>query len=221
MMVVSGVITQPRKVHKSKQMSPQILGNSHRNYRQKMHNSKTDVQEAYEENFTKIPQREIDTKTNFGNFSRIKPALPFHLPSRGGEGCPDEILLCSLNHQVRNSTFPFFSARASATLPLPPSIQPLLTIHHLLPLIILVVLHLHLLLPPCLAHQPFWSFPSPPPPPPRAILSTFSHLSHIHFPVRPPEDQPPASCMILALILQSPLCIVLIIDDRSSWRYVL
>ena len=39
----------------------------------------------------------------------------------GGEGeggCPDEILLCSLNHQVRNSTFPFFSARAS--LPLPP-----------------------------------------------------------------------------------------------------
>ena len=150
-----------------------------------------------------------------------QPALPFHLPSRGGEGCPDEILLCSLNHQVRNSTFPFFPARASATLPLPPSIQPLLTIHHLLPLIILVVLHLHLLLPPCLAHQPFWSFPSPPPPPPRAILSTFSHLSHIHFPVRPPEDQPPASCMILALILQSPLCIVLIIDDRSSWRYVL
>ena len=128
-MVVSGVITQPRKVHKSKQMSPQILGNSHRNYRQKMHNSKTDVQEAYEENFTKIPQREIDTKTTFGNFSPIKstqspltttkPALPFHLPSRGGEGCPDEILLCSLNHQVRNSTFPFFSARASATLPLP------------------------------------------------------------------------------------------------------
>ena len=55
----------------------------------------------------------------------------------------------------------------------------------------------------------------------KAILSTFSHLSHIHFPVRPPEDQPPASCMILALILQSPLCIVLIIDDRSSWRYVL
>ena len=171
------MITQPRKVHKSKQMSPQILGNSHRNYRQKMHNSKTDVQEAYEENFTKIPQREIDTKTNFGNFSRIKPALPFHLPSRGGEGCPDEILLCSLNHQVRNSTFPFFSARASATLPLPPSIQPLLTIHHLLPLIILVVLHLHLLLPPCLAHQPFWSFPPPPlrqyyPPFPICLTST-------------------------------------------------
>ena len=79
MMVVSGVITQPRKVHKSKQMSPQILGNSHRNYRQKMHNSKTDVQEAYEENFTKIPQREIDTKTTFGNFhSKSSHNQPCH-----------------------------------------------------------------------------------------------------------------------------------------------
>ena len=88
------MITQPRKVHKSKQMSPQILGNSHRNYRQKMHNSKTDVQEAYEENFTKIPQREIDTKTTFGNFSPIKStqsplttslAIPFALQRRRGD----------------------------------------------------------------------------------------------------------------------------------------
>ena len=56
MLVSSGGVqcsSKRAKLHKSKQMSPQILRNSHKNYPQKTHNPKTDVHDnTDEENFT-------------------------------------------------------------------------------------------------------------------------------------------------------------------------
>ena len=156
--------------------------------------------------------------------------MPFHLPSRGKEveveeyrgGCPDEILLCSLNHQVRNSTFPFFSTRASA----PPSSQP--SPFSLQPPSPSPLDHITLLLLMTSEHlQHFLSFP----PSPYSTISLI--LSQIHplvFPPLPPqEDQPPFSCMIPSLIsrLQSQTLLSILIinhiwtihqDDHSSWR---
>ena len=74
-------------------------------------------------------------------------AIPLALQRRRGMSWWNPALFSQSPSQELN--LPILLCACFGHPPPPPSIQPLLTIHHLLPLIILVVLHLHLLLPPC------------------------------------------------------------------------